>query len=383
MNNEQTKSCPLKITVHYAECCQNPKNCHYPILGAASDAEAFAKIVSRDHVFFDFQNNYRNLRNFLGTDVAAVDCDNDHSENPDDWITLRQITGIFSNVPFVAYTSRNHMKQKGKKAARPRFHVVFPITRITSAEAYTELLMQLQAYLPVFDENAMDAGRFYFGNPGTKVYFHEGDLPLDAFLEEAALWGGTSGYSATAQKPKPSDKPKPPLLSLETLSARADFGDAEEGDTSPIPEGSRNATLSAIAGKLIKRYGDTQQAREELLQNAARCTPPLPEKELTAIWKSAQKFYEKVKSEQGISHRTNMKRNFKREKNRSGSSPCRSTNPSSRRSRWTRFPKRYGSMLSVSAKAPRPRRISAARQCWRSSPCARRASTGSWASPTG
>ena len=279
---------PMKITIHYADCCQNAKNCVYPHEGTAGNAEEFARIVAHDHVFFDFRDNYRNLGNFIGTSVLAVDCDNDHSERPEEWISLRRMTEIFAGVRFVAYTSRNHEKPKGSKAARPRFHMVFPIERIASADEYKQLCEQLQRYLPVFDENAMDAGRFYFGNRESKVYFHDGDLNITDFLEEAALWNSTGGYGVNEPQPTTKDKPKQPQLSLETLSARMDFGD------STIPEGSRNAALSAIAAKLVKRYGVTQKAHDEFLQNAARCKPPLKENELKSIWQSANKFYEKL-----------------------------------------------------------------------------------------
>lgn len=295
MNNanvSQSKEKDARVTIHYADYCQNPKNCLYPHEGTVADAEEFARIVAHDHVFFDFRDNYRNLDNFIGTSVLAVDCDNDHSEQPEEWISLRRMTEIFASVRFVAYTSRNHEKPKGSKAARPRFHMVFPIERITSADEYKQLGEQLQRYLPVFDENAMDAGRFYFGNPEAKVYFHDGDLSITDFLEEAALWNSTIGDSAKEPQPATTDKPKKPLLSLEAINARSDFGD----DT--IPEGSRNATLSTIAGKLVKRYGVTDTALDAFMKNADRCSPPLSGKELDAIWQSAKKFYEKLSADE-------------------------------------------------------------------------------------
>lgn len=58
----------LSVGVHYADCCQNPKNCNYPHYGVARNEEEFARMVSRDHVFFAFENDYRNLDNFLYSD---------------------------------------------------------------------------------------------------------------------------------------------------------------------------------------------------------------------------------------------------------------------------------------------------------------------------
>ena len=57
-----------------------------------------------------------------------------------------------------------------------------------------------------------------------------------------------------------------------------------------ITAGSRNATLSQKAGKLIKRYGDTAKAEQLFKIEAQRCVPPLSEDELTtrttATWSS-------------------------------------------------------------------------------------------------
>lgn len=79
----------MKIEVHYSNAYQNAKNCLYKNHGTAENAEEFKKLVAYDHVFFEFKDDYRAIKNFLGTSVAALDCDNDHSENKDDWITLR------------------------------------------------------------------------------------------------------------------------------------------------------------------------------------------------------------------------------------------------------------------------------------------------------
>ena len=57
--------------------------------------------------------------------------------------------------------------------------------------------------------------------------------------------------------------------------------DNEQGQ---ISEGSRNSTMSVIAGKLIKRYGNTDVAQDEFLKMAETCNPPLPEIELRTIW---------------------------------------------------------------------------------------------------
>ena len=185
----------VRIDIHCSNAYQNAQNCLYPHNAVAENAEAFEKLVRNDHVFFDFKDGYRSIKNFLGANVAALDCDNDHSDNGADWLTLRKLTEIFGEVRFVAYTSRNHMKQKGSRSPRPRFHILFPIERISSAEEYAALLKRVQHYLPVFDEKALDAGRFYFGNREAKAYFHEGSMTIKEFLDEEEMWGNVTFHT--------------------------------------------------------------------------------------------------------------------------------------------------------------------------------------------
>ena len=66
-----------------------------------------------------------------------------------------------------------------------------------------------------------------------------------------------------------------------------------------IPEGQRNSTLSRIAGRLVKRFGVTDEARQKFLDKAAECNPPLDDTELESIWNSACKFGSKVTSQDG------------------------------------------------------------------------------------
>ena len=53
-------------------------------------------------------------------------------------------------------TSRNHMKPKGGKSAKPRFHVFLAIEPITDALAYVEFMKKVQTAFPVFDDPLKD-----------------------------------------------------------------------------------------------------------------------------------------------------------------------------------------------------------------------------------
>lgn len=68
---------------------------------------------------------------------------------------------------------------------------------------------------------------------------------------------------------------------------------------SVIPEGSRNATLSKFAGRVIKKYGDTEEAHQAFLDEADKCVPPLDSGELATIWHSAQRFFARIQQQDG------------------------------------------------------------------------------------
>ena len=65
-----------------------------------------------------------------------------------------------------------------------------------------------------------------------------------------------------------------------------------------IPQGSRNKTLSRFAGRILKKLGDCDKARQVFLDEAAKCETPLPDSELDTIWNSALKFYRNTVSQQ-------------------------------------------------------------------------------------
>ena len=79
---------------------------------------------------------------------------------------------------------------------------------------------------------------------------------------------------------------------------RDDFADFD-ALTEEIQEGSRNSTMSHIAGKIIKRFGATDEAHNLFLKAAEKCNPPLSDEELARIWRSASKFGVKVSGQEG------------------------------------------------------------------------------------
>lgn len=251
------------ITVYTAECIGNAANCLYPNEVKITDELSAKLAFSTDMVCARYKNNYRNTANFEVANALPGDCDNDHSEIAADWVTPEDIADLFADVPYVLHYSRHHMKPKGEKSARPRFHIVFLIDPERDADRYTALKRSLLAAFPFFDANAMDAARFLFGTEDPQVIYHPGTITLNAFLDD-----------------------------LENKQAFANMGHT-------IPEGSRNSTMSRIGARIIKRYGDTPEAKELFLQAAGQCSPPLEDRELESIWAGKQRLYAKMCNQPG------------------------------------------------------------------------------------
>ncbi|NLJ57731.1 MAG: DNA primase, partial [Tissierellia bacterium] len=153
----------IKFTLYSSNVTGNLSNCIYPKEVLVTDKASMIDAIKYDHVSAEFKNNYRSSANFIKADNTVLDCDNDHSDNPNDWVTVKDVATTFEDIPFVAVYSRNHMKQKGKKSPRPRFHIYFMIKEITDSNSYTNLKQKIARAFPYFDNNALDSARFIFG----------------------------------------------------------------------------------------------------------------------------------------------------------------------------------------------------------------------------
>ena len=243
-------------------------NTSYPNRITITSVDDLAMAAAYDHVcasYADGKNNrgtlvkaYRSRKTFISSNCLPMDCDNDISNplaedsNKEEWKTPADVAAAFPDVPFYVVYSRNHMKVKEGKAARPRFHVYFPIDEIRSAEAYEKLKCNVQKAFPAFDDNAIDVARFFFGVEGAEAEYYDGNTLINDFIYRNS--------------------------SLPSV----------------IEEGSRNATLVAYADKVLKRFGDTEKAYALYLEAAGRCEPPLDEDELNQIWQHGLSFYNNI-----------------------------------------------------------------------------------------
>ena len=172
------------IIVYTAECIGNAANCLYPNEVKITDEFSAKLAFATDMVCARYKNNYRNTANFEVANALPGDCDNDHSDEPADWVTPEDIADLFADVSYVLHFSRHHMKPKGEKGARPRFHIVFLTDPEQDADRYTALKQRLLTSFPFFDANAMDAARFLFGTEDPQVIYHPGTITLNAFLDD-------------------------------------------------------------------------------------------------------------------------------------------------------------------------------------------------------
>ena len=246
----------MKMTFYTANCRGNAKNSLYPNRRVIDNEDDCMEVAAFDHVCAEFKNCRRSGDNFLSCDVDVMDCDNSHSDNPDDWIHPEDLEEkIGKDVAFAVVPSRNNMKPKEGKSARPRFHVYFPHDPITDGEACASLKKAMQQKFPFFDAKALDSARFIFGHPADSILWHEGEITIDCIVKPQ---GGRE-----------------------------------------IPQGQRNATMSHFAGRVVKRYGATEKAHEIFMEEANKCNPPLEDAELAIIWQSACRFAEKVQGQEG------------------------------------------------------------------------------------
>lgn len=255
------------FTLYHSGRLGVPNNCLYPHSVDVVDEASMKKAVSYDYVAVAYADGYRNNENFLHSNCLMLDCDNDHSEDPAEWVTPDMLRQALPGVCFAIHYSRNHNRVKGGRAARPKFHCFFPISDQNDPEKYKAMKQQVQQLFPFFDPNAVDAARFFFGTNPANVELFDGEDSIEDVLMDYAF-----------------DEME---MAAEAYSGRV------------INEGSRNNTMSHFAGRILKRYGDTEAAYNAFIAEAEKCSPPLDPQELNTIWRSALQFHSRVKEQVG------------------------------------------------------------------------------------
>lgn len=250
----------MKFTLYTAKVSQRKDNCYYPNKVEVLDEATLIEAIKFDNVSAEYKDNYRSIENFIGSDNIVMDCDNDHSDDPKKWIDEKKIEGLFGPISYALVFSRNHNKQKGQKTARPRFHIYFPIKPECDKQKYADLKKLIYSNFTFFDGNALDSARFIFGTETPSAVWHNGSLNIDDFLSESTF----EEYDTQTSAPK------------------------------EIKEGGRNNHMSKYAAKVLKRYGNGEEAYNLFIEESNKCNPPLEDSELKVIWNSALSFFNRI-----------------------------------------------------------------------------------------
>lgn len=256
----------MKVTIHTSNIRGDANSVLYPNEVTIDLKEPInPSIFTKDYVAASFKEHHRAKENYLKANCILVDIDNDHSEKPNEWFTEEDIEDALQDVPYIIHFSRHHLVDKtvtdtkGNKVIRkkrPKFHLVIPTNDINSVAEFETLMATFSKYFPFIDEKARDAAHFFFGTENPKVKIHDGNTILNEFLDQ---------------------------LEFDNVT-----------EIKEIKAGDRNRAMHRYAVKVLKCHGDTEGARVLFDLKAECCVPRLEDYELNTIYRSAQKFYNKV-----------------------------------------------------------------------------------------
>ncbi len=243
------------FTLSCAKVRGKQTNTRYPDDRAIHSLAELLEAVTHDHVPGTFADGQRSKANWRCTECVVLDVDN---TDGGPLVTPETIKQDFPDVAHYIVFSRHHNQPKDGKPAAPRFHVYFPTGLLFEATEVESLLNTLVIAYPYFDPACKDLGRFYFGIENPQGEAVPGTLTIDEFMKHQSVASATPAALPTAKERE-------------------------------IPAGERNATLSAYAFTVLKKFGPEGIAEAEaaFLQRAEECSPPLSDGELSTIWRYA------------------------------------------------------------------------------------------------
>lgn len=237
------------FTLSCAKARGKQTNTRYPDDRRIYTLDDLLEAVTLDHVPGAFADHIRGKDHWSCTECVVLDVDN---ADGGPLVTPETIKQDFPDVAHYIVYSRHHNQQKNGGPAAQRFHVYFPTGLLYKPADVENLLNTLVTLYPYFDPACKDLGRFYFGVANPQGEAVPGTLTVDQFMER----------QSAAPAALPATKGK------------------------EIPAGERNATLSAYAFTVLKKFGPEGIAEAEaaFLQRAEDCDPPLSDGELSTIW---------------------------------------------------------------------------------------------------
>lgn len=90
----------MKFTLILLLAVKTQKISKYPKDVEVIDEESLKSAVQFDHVSAKFTDDKRSNASFIESDCLMFDCDNSHSENPEDWVTPLELALTFPDVAF-------------------------------------------------------------------------------------------------------------------------------------------------------------------------------------------------------------------------------------------------------------------------------------------
>ena len=99
----------MRFVLQTADVVSDARNCFYPSRVEVESAEDLREAVRFDHVCGSYRKDYRSIGNFLRSDVLVMDCDNDHTEDPGEWITAEKLDDLMPGM---------HWMQQGSFSVR-------------------------------------------------------------------------------------------------------------------------------------------------------------------------------------------------------------------------------------------------------------------------
>ena len=128
------------IIVYTAECIGNAANCLYPNEVKITDEFSAKLAFATDRVCARYKNNYRNTANFEVANALPGDCDNDHYDEPADWVTPEDIADLFADVSYVGVYADE--AKTGTRDSRENFQRMLTDCRSGKIEIKTAELIQ-------------------------------------------------------------------------------------------------------------------------------------------------------------------------------------------------------------------------------------------------
>lgn len=239
--DSQTDTFPKRTVVTWSDLCKMFDN---PLHRLEKDGPLFSPAI--------FDPAKRSNKNV--TELSLLCYDIDH--NADINVIHEQLDGL--NCAYIVGSTHSHLrKTENNPDAEPRYRILIPLRDPVIRESFSQLWQDVRTRLQLpIDASTKDASRMYY----KPVRVNQG-LPYYIKIVDGKLFEWT-----------------PQSVTPAPTSER-------------IENGSRNATLTSLAGRLRRQGCDEQTIYHELQsENTRKCDPPLDLSEVAAIAKSVSRY---------------------------------------------------------------------------------------------